>query len=373
MDYLPSFKFKNRETDSERKRDEKSKKSQPPSHEQTPLTPSPASTRTIPPSRASTSSIHPPPASPHFSLSPRSPSSSSLSPTGRIATNTDPLPTSYSALEGHLNHHASQLQQLADRAETINEWIELDGIVLGRLVRDEEKRIEEMMNAKKNEVEKSREDHEVKVLDDGAGFRESKEWKKGVHFELLPRTNGGFMPMKLDEGKQVKGKRSVSAGEVPRVSGFSSVPSSASASSMMSGKISVNEVKQRAVEEHGGIREVGERIAEMKRWRNEVEKAVVRQREQFWRVEKAMGRKKGRESVLIGKENEKDLVEMMGKGLSMEDSKRVGKEEGAREKELNLMGERGGPSHGERKRWSKYSKGGRLPSQMEWEVMFNHP
>ncbi len=229
------------------------------------------------------------------------------------------------------------------------------------------------MNAKKNEVDKSREDHEAKVLDDGAGFRESKEWKKGVHFELVPRTNGGFMPMKLDEGKQEKGKRSVSAGEVPRVSGFSSVSSSASASSMMTGKISVNEVKQKAVEEHGGIREVGERIAEMKRWRKEVEKAVVRQREQFWRVEKAMGRKKGRESVLVGKENEKDLVDMMGKGLSMEDSKGVRKEEGRGEKELNLMGERSGPSHRERKRWSKYSKGGRLPSQIEWEEMFNQP
>ncbi|KAL8896834.1 MAG: hypothetical protein Q9207_007513, partial [Kuettlingeria erythrocarpa] len=60
-----------------------------------------------------------------------------------LLPNEDPLPASFAALEGHLNHHASQLQQLAERVERINEWIDLDNIVLARLVRDEEKRVEE--------------------------------------------------------------------------------------------------------------------------------------------------------------------------------------------------------------------------------------
>ena len=36
-------------------------------------------------------------------------------------------------LTGHLNHTTSQLQQLADRAERLNEWIDMDTIVLQRL------------------------------------------------------------------------------------------------------------------------------------------------------------------------------------------------------------------------------------------------
>ncbi|KAI4177625.1 MAG: hypothetical protein LQ346_007622, partial [Caloplaca aetnensis] len=75
----------------------------------------------------------PPPPSPHFILLP----------------NEDPLPPSFAALEGHLNHHASQLQQLAERVERINEWIDLDTIVLARLVRDEEKRVDEVLAAER--------------------------------------------------------------------------------------------------------------------------------------------------------------------------------------------------------------------------------
>lgn len=40
---------------------------------------------------------------------------------------------------GVVNHHASQLQQLADRVEAVNEWIDLDKIVLARLSADENK------------------------------------------------------------------------------------------------------------------------------------------------------------------------------------------------------------------------------------------
>ncbi|KAL8768254.1 MAG: hypothetical protein Q9209_005485 [Squamulea sp. 1 TL-2023] len=374
MDYLSSFKARKRNTDSERTTDEKSnvsacqtstlhhgqftilnmstdlhaQKIQPPSSTQTPSTASPASTR-ITPSRASTFSLHPPPASPRSSLALRSPStSSSLSPTARLP-NTDPLPASHAALEGHLNHHASQLQQLADRVETINEWIEFDSIVLGRLVRDEEKRVEEGWGAEQDATtaKPTRAMNEIK---------ESDEFKRGVHFELVPRANGSVMPQILE-----KGKRSASLGDVPKVSGLAGTQPSPSSPSLK--KENAKEKKERSIGEHHGIREMRERIAEMKRWRKEVEKAVFWQREEFWRVGSAMGRKKGRESVLVGKENEKNVVDG-GDG---------GEEgTGGGSRRLSMLGGGREASHGERKTWSKGGSGGRLPSQKEWEAMFDY-
>lgn len=71
--------------------------------------------------------------------------------------NTDPLPTDLGALEGLLNHHASQLKKLADRVESVNEWIEMDGIVLARLLSDEryhaEKEVAEKAEAVSNHIE----------------------------------------------------------------------------------------------------------------------------------------------------------------------------------------------------------------------------
>ena len=49
----------------------------------------------------------------------------------------EPLPTSPTALEGLLNQHASQLQKLADRVDSINESIDLDNIVLHRHKREQ--------------------------------------------------------------------------------------------------------------------------------------------------------------------------------------------------------------------------------------------
>ncbi|KAK0514290.1 hypothetical protein JMJ35_002907 [Cladonia borealis] len=47
---------------------------------------------------------------------------------------TDPLPFDRLELEGLRNNLVSQLQKLADRAEWINEWMEMDAINLARLV-----------------------------------------------------------------------------------------------------------------------------------------------------------------------------------------------------------------------------------------------
>ena len=78
-----------------------------------------------------------PPSSP-FSI-PRSATSTNLSSSLQVRPplpHTNPLPTDRGALEGLLNHHASQLQKLADQVESVNEWIEMNGIVLEKLLSD---------------------------------------------------------------------------------------------------------------------------------------------------------------------------------------------------------------------------------------------
>lgn len=49
------------------------------------------------------------------------------------------LSTSITAFAGLLNHHASQLQQLTGRVEVMNEWINLDEIVMARMSADDDK------------------------------------------------------------------------------------------------------------------------------------------------------------------------------------------------------------------------------------------
>ncbi|KAL8691604.1 MAG: hypothetical protein Q9218_003199, partial [Villophora microphyllina] len=202
------------------------------------LAPSPSSIK----SSNSASSCHPP--------SPRSPASR---PILRLP-NSDHLPTSFAALEGHLNHHTSQLQQLADRVEAINEWIELDNIVLARLVRDEEKRIDDAIAAER-------------VFTSTI----ASEARKSVRFELGPRPNGtntnnnlGPPPPLSPPMMADKGKRSASMGDVPRIPRQEGIAK----------EKTVEERKAEAVAAHGGIREVKERIRAMRRWRKEIERSV---------------------------------------------------------------------------------------------------
>ncbi|MCJ1462057.1 hypothetical protein MMC07_000657 [Pseudocyphellaria aurata] len=136
---------------------------------------------------------------------------------------TDELPTSITALEGMLNHHASQLQQLADRVEAVNEWIDLDEIVVAR------------MSAEK----------------DKSGGRQRKDGR-----EKVSRMEG-----------KIKGQKVVS---------FSG--------------------KHEKSEENGpgiscGVLEARKRILAMRQWRKELEHSVCWQREEYWRIEHAMGRK----------------------------------------------------------------------------------
>ena len=95
------------------------------------------------------------------------------------------------------------------------------------------------------------------------------------------------------------------------------------------GKGDLKETKKKMVETHNGIREIRERIAGMRRWRKEVERAVVWQREEGWRVEGKMGR--GRKKEVLGVEDAEGGVD------------------------------------GERRRCSVK---GKVPSQREWEGIF---
>ncbi|KAL8939661.1 MAG: hypothetical protein Q9216_003237 [Gyalolechia sp. 2 TL-2023] len=255
-----------------------------------------------------------------------------------ILPNDDPLPSSFAALEGHLNHHASQLQQLADRVESINEWIELDNIVLARLIRDEEKKIEDLIAAERNSP--------------GAT---TPDGKKGVHFATapVPPVASGTAPLVPPSEKM--GKRSASMGDVPR-------------SPSLGNPKTDTERKEEAVEAHWGIREAKERIRGMKRWRKEVEKAVFWQREEYWRVESRMGREKrkdNRESVAVSGDGNADEDVGGNKEAS------TGGEEKKMEEGLSVVG--GGKwEEGKREKWSKESAGGRLPTQREWEALFSY-
>ncbi|KAL9028405.1 MAG: hypothetical protein Q9196_003229 [Gyalolechia fulgens] len=309
MDYL-SLKFLNRGPDLGRNSDERLRKA-PPQYPQGAA--SPTSIKT-----PSSANSHQP--SPRFALS-----------------NEDPLPSSFAALEGHLNHHASQLQQLADRVESINEWIELDNIVLARLIRDEEKKVDDVIAAERNSPSVT-----------------TPDGKKGVHFAPgpTPPVASGTAPLVPPSEKM--GKRSASMGDVPR-------------SPSLGNPKSETERKEEAVEAHGGIREAKERIRAMKSWRKEVEKAVFWQREEYWRVESRMGKQKNKDT--------KENVGVSGDGTGDEDvgDKEAEMKEGEGKKEggLSVVG-KGKWEEGKREKWSRESAGGRLPTQREWEALFSY-
>ena len=91
--------------------------------------------------------------------------------------------------------------------------------------------------------------------------------------------------------------------------------------------------------------EVRERVKGMKKWRKELERAVVWQREEHWRVEKAMGR--------MGSGKPRFTVVNKGDG-----------EEGMEGGENTVVGTYA------RERW--VGGAGRLPTQGEWEELFGN-
>lgn len=336
MDYL-SLKFLNRGPDLVRKSDERLRvsslqkarsaaalpsRSRP--QKPQPVTP-PAATATATPSPTSIKTSH------SLNSHHPSPRSSSLA-----IPNTDPLPASFAALEGHLNHHASQLAQLATRVELINEWIELDSIVLARLVRDEEKRVEEAIAA-----ERAAPNGEPSVAPSAGEGKNAAKTVPVSPVSLLPIPSSG---------EKMMAKRSASLGDVPRSHAFPPTmlpppPPRCDARR-----------KEDAVNAHCGVREVRERIRAMRRSRKEFEKAVVWQRAEFWRVQQRMGKNDGsrrRESVLVGggrvDENRVEEVgplQVVGEMVERDEVKTTAK-------------------------WSRETAGGVLPSQREWEGLFS--
>ncbi|MCJ1426348.1 hypothetical protein MMC29_004251 [Sticta canariensis] len=149
--------------------------------------------------------------------------SSSIRQTHATIPHTDALPTSITALEGLLNHHASQLQQLADPVEAVNEWIDRDQIVVARMSADEDKSM---------------------------GDKEENERKNAS-------------PMK---GK-FKAQRVVS---------FEGT----------------HEENEDGPGTNRRVQEAKERIQSMQQWRKELKRSVCCQREEYWQVEQAMGRKR---------------------------------------------------------------------------------
>lgn len=160
-------------------------------------------------------------------------------------------------------------------------------------------------------------------------------------------------------------KRSASMGDVPRTN----LPDENSKEKTVSDR------KNDAVNAHAGIQEARERIRGMRRWRKEVERSVVWQREEFWRVEKGMGKKKGRQSVLAsaaaqGKENKEGEGE--GKGVDGgEGEGGEGKKEDQDGGGLSVVKTGAKWEEGKKGKWrGKDVSGERLPTQKEWEGLF---
>lgn len=79
---------------------------------------------------------------------------------------------------------------------------------------------------------------------------------------------------------------------------------------------------------HCGMLEVRERGRVMRRVRKELERAVCWQREEFWRVERAMGKKKEKG----GKGKEEGLLVLGGEGKWGEEEKVVSREKWSKER-----------------------------------------
>lgn len=223
---------------------------------------------------------------------------------GTKIPHTDPLPTHHQTdLEGLLNHHAGELQRLADRCDFLNEWMDADCVVLERLKRAVRFELEALFAVA------------------GAGGEEEQAGAEGV------------------EGEGVE-----------------------SGEKMVVTKEEMETMTEERYAENCRISELTERVAMIKKWRKELERSVVWQRDEYFRVEIALGRKSHSSGSRKGKATRRSdgsqeaVVELDGKEL------------------LGVVGT-GGKWVGEewkccREKWSRGT--GRLPTQTEWEEMFGH-
>ena len=200
-------------------------------------------------------------------------------------TNTDPLPTNPTTLEGRLNHHASQLQKLATRIETVNEWLALDIIVLRRLEKEiDEERPDTPTTATPQEkgVQNLHPGSELRiavptmpVLGNDAGTPRPPLLKVNTK-----RASSYTLPSSHEKTVQTL----IAAATTP----------------------SVNET-------NNSLFEIRTRISSMQRWRRELERAVVWQREECWRVEKALGRRREPDENVQGRKHGEEGAERRGR------------------------------------------------------------
>ena len=216
--------------------------------------PSPQKSLSTPPSRPSS------PASPYSLTSPRA----SL---GAIP-NTDALPPSADVLEGLLNARSSQLQKLADRVESVNEWLEMDGIVLAKLIHDIGAQV-----GKEEEAERATKE---------AADRAMAVWKENN--PTTPAASKGPVSPAQYWGANAGGGR-VGSGHSRVPSGESRVPEVFLKGLGLAGKS-----KEESINENCSVRDLRERIKAMKKWRREIERTVCWQREEYQRVCKAINR-----------------------------------------------------------------------------------
>lgn len=278
-----------------------------------------------------------PTASPKSSSVPASPNPS----VGSTAIpNRDPLPLSTDALEGLLNACASQLQKLADRIESVNEWLEMDGIVLAKLVTDMSVQLdkeEDAMQASEEAVE-----------------RAAALWKENNPYSSAPAASMG--PVSPGKGRIAINKATGS----PSSGGGGGGGSHSKHRRVSSGESRVPEVylknpfllygrksKDERIDDNCSVRDLRQRIKAMMKWRRDIERTVCWQREEYRRVLKALhresadesaGRSAGARRIVQFKDNDNDDEEgagggdLEGKGKGKEKEKGKGKGKG-KEKE----------------------------------------
>ncbi|KAI4158455.1 MAG: hypothetical protein LQ342_007410 [Letrouitia transgressa] len=336
MSYL-SYKLLGRGSEAERKSEERLRTSSP--------TSTPSSTRPPTPTFFSRSST---PNSSCRLATPAPPKSRNSSGGPSILDHNDALPATFSLLEGQLNQLTSQLQHLADRAEFINEWLDLDAIVLSRLLSEQEK-LQQAREGDENQQTSPSKGKQILTVDPkNAKSTQQQQQEPQLHssspnlpnakmvrfqpslplppFASSKQPSAPTSPSKLSFTHTLKGsgKRSASTGDVPRATTPTISPSSLypaiypanPRSTTPSPLSSAATSPAKPVPETTAMRELRERIAGMRKWRKEVERSVVWMREERWRVERAMGRKEEKEGVL--EEEEEGVDGDLGNGKEKE-------------------------------------------------------
>lgn len=150
----------------------------------------------------------------------------------------------------------------------MNEWLEMDGILLARLIDEISAQVE-----KEEEAERA--------------SKEAVERAKALWKENNPTTPAASRgPVSPGQYQGVNaGSSRVSSGHVRVPSGESRVPEVFLKGLNLDGKS-----KEERINENCGVRDLRERIRAMKKWRRDIVRTVCWQRDEYRRVQKAINR-----------------------------------------------------------------------------------